>query len=126
MTYSNNFIAKAAASVLTETVPVPKEAIPTNLLVQISSVGPVPPAVAAITHAAAEPPALKYPTDGLARNFLCPSGDNQHFSSTGQLLDHTDAKPPMAPITLALGPLTFVTYTADFKRLKLLECIKKC
>ena len=40
------------------------EAVSTNLLVQISSDGPVPPAVAADTNAAAEPLALEFPADG--------------------------------------------------------------
>ena len=47
-TNPNNFIAKAATYVRTE-VAVPKEAVPTNSLVQISFVGPVPVPKAA-TH----------------------------------------------------------------------------
>ena len=144
---------KAATSVCTDSyicehrsgpcASVPKEAVPTNLLVQIYSVGPIPPAVAAATNAAAEPSAQKYLADGdqtllnfsplttvttreyqgLATIFLCPSGpDNQHFSSTGHLLDVTDAKPPLEPITLGQqGQLTFVTYTADFEPLERLN-----
>ena len=98
------------------------EAVSTNLLVQISSDGPVPPAVAADTNAAAEPLAPEFPADGdqtllnfspltpvttleyqgLATILLCPSGPVQ-------LLDI--AKPPLEPISLApQGPPTFVTY----------------
>ena len=120
----------------TEVVPVPQEAVPTNLLVQISSDGPVPPAAAADTNADAEPPAQEFPADGdqtllnfsplalttvttleyqgLATILLCPSGP-------GQLLDI--AKPPLERISLAQqGPQTFVTYrdTVDFERLALL------
>ena len=118
----HNFIAQAATSVRTEVVPVLQEAVPTNLLVQISSDGPVPPAVAADTNAAAEPLAPEFPADGdqtllnfspltpvttleyqgLATILLCPSGPVQ-------LLDI--AKPPLEPISLApQGPPTFVTY----------------
>ena len=50
----NNFIAQAATTVCTEVAPVPQKAVPTNLLAQISSYGPVPPAVTADTNAAAE------------------------------------------------------------------------
>ena len=73
-TYPNNFIVKAATSVRTDgyicehrsgpCASVPKEAVLTNLLVQICSVGPVPPSIAAATNAAAEPSAQKYLADG--------------------------------------------------------------
>ena len=129
-TYSNHFIAKI------EVVPAPKNTV-SKKAVQFSSVGPVPPAVAADSPAAAESPAPEYPADGdqILLNFsplttvttleyqrltffLCPSGpDNQQFSSTCHLPDVVDAKPPMELSTLSQqGPTPLVTYTADFKR----------
>ena len=54
--YTNHFIAQAVTSVRTEVVSVPTNAAPTKA-VPISSVGPVPPAVAADSPAAAESPA---------------------------------------------------------------------
>ena len=89
-TYLHHFIA----TMKIEVAPVPKNTVPMKA-VQLSSVGPVPPAVAADSPAAAESPAqedgdqillnfsphttvttLEYP--GLATIFLCPSGpDNQ-------------------------------------------------
>ena len=105
-------------------------------LCKISSVGPVPPAVAADSPGAAESPAPEdgdqillifsplttvtaLDDQGLAPIFLSPSDpQHQQFSTTCHLPDEVDAKRPMELITLAQqGPPPFVTYAADFKHL---------